>query len=111
MVRRRARSGIKSILREKPLERHPVKLQALPALHDKCIWVVHDDAGRALVVDPGDAAPVVAAAALGLQPVAILLTHHHGDHVGGAWALRERWPGIEVFATADDRIGIDCERL
>ena len=88
-----------------------MKLQPLPAFDDNYIWTLRDDAGRALVVDPGDAGPVVEAARDGLQPVAILLTHHHGDHVGGTWALRERWPGIPVFAAPDDRIGIDCERL
>ena len=88
-----------------------MRLQPLPAFDDNYIWTLADDAGHALVVDPGAAAPVLAAAEQGLVPVAILLTHHHGDHVGGAWALRERWPRIPVFAAPDDRIGIDCERL
>ena len=55
----------------------------LPAFADNYIWMLHD--GReALVVDPGDAAPVLQALQnLRLQLQAILVTHHHGDHVGG----------------------------
>lgn len=46
------------------------------------------DAGQALVVDPGDAAPVLQALEkFGLQLQAILVTHHHSDHVGGVSAL------------------------
>ena len=61
----------------------------LPAFSDNYIWLVHN--GRhALIVDPGDAAPVQAAlAALQLQLQAILLTHHHRDHTGGVAALRQ----------------------
>ena len=44
---------------------------------------------RAAIVDPGDAAPVCAAlATLGLEPCAILATHHHGDHTAGNIAFK-----------------------
>lgn len=82
-------------------------LVPLPALSDNYIWMLSDDAGRALVIDPGDAAPVMqAVAAAGLQPAAILLTHHHTDHCGGVAALQARWPGLPVFGPDDPRLSM-----
>lgn len=70
-----------------------MNLVAIPALADNVIWMLHD--GRdAAVVDPGDAAPVASELdARGLRLAAILVTHHHGDHVGGIAALRPRLQG------------------
>lgn len=86
-------------------------LQALPAFADNYIWAVVE-AGRTLVVDPGDAAPVLAAVDAGLpSPVVLLLTHHHDDHIGGVTALLERWPDLMVFAPHDARIPDATQRI
>lgn len=83
----------------------------VPALADNYIWLLHDGRGSALVVDPGEAGPVEEALAEHrLQLRAILLTHHHADHIGGAAALRDRY-GIPVYAPADERIAMATHRV
>ncbi len=82
-----------------------MRLVPLPAFTDNYIWTLADANGHGLVVDPGEAAPVLAAAADGFTPVAILLTHHHPDHIGGVAGLLKRWPSLPVFGPVDDRIG------
>ncbi|PXV71539.1 hydroxyacylglutathione hydrolase [Sinimarinibacterium flocculans] len=70
----------------------PMHLHAIPAFVDNYLWTLVDGE-RAVVVDPGDAAPVQAFLEHeGLRLEAILVTHHHPDHVGGISALLERWP-------------------
>ncbi|HEY5849201.1 MAG TPA: hydroxyacylglutathione hydrolase [Lysobacter sp.] len=89
-----------------------MRLQALPALSDNYIWIcAADDGSRALIVDPSEAGPVLAAADAGLQPAGILLTHHHHDHIGGVPALLERWPQLPVIGPVDDRIGTATRRV
>jgi len=80
-----------------------MNLIALPAFADNYIWMLHDGA-RAVVVDPGDAAPVRAALdAQGLELAGILVTHHHPDHVGGIDGLRTRLRG-PVYGPAREAI-------
>lgn len=70
-----------------------MNLISIPAFQDNYIWVVIENHGRCIIVDPGEAAPVLAAIEENQwQPEAILLTHHHQDHVGGVKQLREKFP-------------------
>ncbi|MDZ5460125.1 hydroxyacylglutathione hydrolase [Azohydromonas lata] len=87
-----------------------MQLLALPAFTDNYIWMLHDGK-QALVVDPGEAEPVQAALqAHGLKLAGILVTHHHGDHVGGVDALRPLLQG-PVFGPARESIPQPCTPL
>src|SRR5690606_28990954 len=88
-----------------------MSLQPLPAFVDNYIWTLFADVGEAVIVAPGEAAPVFAAADTGLRPAMVLLTHHHADHVGGCAALLQRWPGLPVFAPVAERIDVPCTRV
>ena len=81
-----------------------MNLNSIPAFQDNYIWVLNDDEGRCLIVDPGEAAPVLDAITQnGWQPEAILLTHHHNDHVGGVKALLQKFPDLTVYGPAETR--------
>jgi hydroxyacylglutathione hydrolase len=75
----------------------------IPALTDNYIWLLREG-GQAAVVDPGDAGPVLDYLDRErLALTAILVTHHHGDHVNGIAALRARFP-VPVYGPARESI-------
>ena len=75
----------------------------VPAFNDNYLWLLHDGQ-RALIVDPGDASPVLQALRDShLELESILVTHHHADHTGGINALREA-TGARVFGPAREQI-------
>jgi hydroxyacylglutathione hydrolase len=85
-----------------------MKLSPVPAFQDNYLWLLQDRAG-ALVVDPGDAAAVLAALhQTGARLEAILVTHHHADHTGGVQALHEA-TGARVYGPALESIPGPCE--
>ncbi|MDD0974899.1 hydroxyacylglutathione hydrolase [Pseudomonas fontis] len=104
-----------------------IQIDALPAFTDNYIWLLQDNATqRCAVVDPGDAAPVLAwlQGHPGWQLSDILITHHHHDHVGGVEQLKahtgarvcgpanERIPGRDLALGNDDRVqvlGLDLQ--
>lgn len=83
-----------------------LEVNAVRAFADNYIWLVHaiTDRTRVAVVDPGDAQPVRQALSdSGLTLAAILVTHHHRDHVGGVQELVDEFP-VPVFGPARETI-------
>lgn len=70
----------------------------IPAFKDNYLWLIHN--GRqAVVFDPGDAQPVIdVLSELNLTLEAILITHHHQDHIGGVTTLLSHLPNVQVYA-------------
>ena len=84
-----------------------IKVTAIPILQDNYAWLLHDEqSGCRAIVDPAEVNPVIAAideaiATAGGTIDMILLTHHHGDHVAGTDAIRERYKIPVIGARAD----------
>lgn len=77
----------------------------IPALTDNYIWALRRG-DQALLVDPGEAQPALQwLAAHGLQLAAILLTHHHADHVGGVKDILDQHPA-PVWGPAKERLPV-----
>jgi hydroxyacylglutathione hydrolase len=70
----------------------------IPAFKDNYIWLVHNG-NHAIIVDPGDAEPVIACLKkLNLTLSTILITHHHSDHIAGVAALIAAYSDITIYA-------------
>lgn len=75
-----------------------LEISPIPAFDDNYIWLLTAGGQDAVVVDPGDARPVIERLQRdGLRLAGILITHHHGDHVGGVDTLLAQWPDIPVW--------------
>lgn len=88
-----------------------MKLIALPAFSDNYIWLLHND-HHALVVDPGDSAPVLAWLAQhpNIALDLILVTHHHADHTGGLQDLVAH-TGAQVASPALEKMPVPARGL
>ena len=81
-----------------------IHIQQIPAFDDNYLWLIHDSQ-NAIIVDPGDAVPVQAYLNLHkLNLCAVLITHHHPDHIGGVGELLQyASPSIPVYGPLADQ--------
>jgi hydroxyacylglutathione hydrolase len=92
----------------------PLKVTRVPAFEDNYLWLIHGLGAvshRVAAVDPGDAGAILAALERDqLELDCILVTHHHGDHVGGVAALVARF-GVPVYGPMREDIPSLSARL
>lgn len=81
----------------------PLEIVRVPILSDNYVWLVHDDeSGETIVIDPGEGAPVLAAAdARGWTIGQVWNTHWHPDHTGGNQAVKDAHGAIVVAPAAE----------
>lgn len=80
-----------------------IEMTCVPVLTDNYVWILREpESGLVAAVDPGEARPVERALdALGYRLDFIFCTHHHGDHIGGNYALKGRY-GCRIVGPAAD---------
>ncbi|MEH3104772.1 MAG: hydroxyacylglutathione hydrolase [Sphingomonas phyllosphaerae] len=84
-----------------------LEIVRVPVLSDNYAWLLHDGT-QTVALDPGEAQPLLdAAAARGWTIGAVWLTHWHGDHVGGAAAIKQA-SGARVIGPAAERAKINA---
>ena len=78
----------------------------IPAFQDNYIWaVINTERQCAIIVDPGDATPVISfLEERQLTLSAIFITHHHWDHTNGLSGLIKQYPDSLVFGSANSTI-------
>jgi hydroxyacylglutathione hydrolase len=89
---------------------NPYEIVPVRAFNDNYIWTIRD-AHKAIVVDPGDAKPVIDyLAAEKLELLAVVITHHHADHIGGVKTLVSGRT-LPVYGPHDPRVPEATQRL
>ena len=83
-------------------------IHCIPVLSDNYVWLIEGLDGATVIVDAGEADPVIEAIeSRGLRPVASLVTHHHGDHVQGLSRLAARYSLPVYGPDSCRRSGVD----
>lgn len=79
-----------------------LRIYPVPAFSDNYIWcLTNPESGKTLIVDPGQARPVLDYLNTnGFKADTILITHHHPDHTGGVKEIQQKFPDIRIFGPA-----------
>ena len=90
-----------------------LNITAIPAFSDNYIWLLQRTGSKSVViVDPGETRRMLRLIdEQGLEPVALLITHHHPDHTGGIAKLLQRFPNMPVYGPAHESIPGITQRL
>lgn len=81
-----------------------MKITPINAFQDNYIWCIEQQS-NCVIVDPGDAKPVLEyLSQKKLQLTDILITHHHPDHIGGVAELKQHFTDAKVYGPDDLRI-------
>ncbi|EKT54364.1 hydroxyacylglutathione hydrolase [Providencia burhodogranariea] len=82
-----------------------MELIRVPALNDNYIWILSDAHQQCIIIDPSESEPVLEILAQKkLIPIAILLTHHHDDHIGGVQNMLKSFKHLTVFGPKETQI-------
>lgn len=92
----------------------PLKVEqyVVGPVQTNCYFAVNDETKEMILIDPGANADrlIQIIEEEKLNPVAILLTHGHFDHAGGAAEVAARF-GIKVYAEEHERETLDDPKL
>ncbi len=82
-----------------------VKKLEVGTIITNCYLVYNEETKQAVIVDPGDSAPMIIETCeeLGVMPEAILLTHGHFDHMMAVDPLREKWSHVKLYSSEAER--------
>ncbi len=80
-------------------------IHSIPILEDNYVWLIQSSHSRhVIVLDPGDAAPILTYISdQKLIPVALLITHRDYDHIDGIAAFLEQYE-VPVYGPKNDEI-------
>lgn len=81
-----------------------MQIHPVPALKDNYIWTLTNKQNKAIIVDPGEASPLLHFLdKKNLTLFAIFITHHHWDHTHGIAEVLQQFD-VPVYGPANERV-------